>query len=125
MKYTGKSGSRAKLIIDKKKFTDEMKRRGLNYEDLGEATGYTGKGISSMVSQCYINPIVAKALEHEFNWNREQYLVPDEPEKSEDVGVIDNIEHDRALRQPLEMSEQFQKDLYKVIYAAVYNALKN
>lgn len=94
--------------VDKTKFDDARKRRNLKITQMSMDMGYGKSNLGMMVSQGHFNPSTVVMLEALFGIKKEEYEVTEESPKTEEVKP-----------SGLDMNE-----LYKTIYTAVFNAVK-
>ena len=96
--------------VDKTRFDDSLKRRGLMKTHVSIEMGYGKSNLGMMVRDGRFNPQVVVMLDKLYGIKPEEYEVKEEepkPEKKE------------KKSSSLDMNE-----LYKTIYTAVFNAMK-
>ncbi len=102
------------IKIDSDKLYQQIKERGLTpvkiCRDVGVNTGY----FSNAKSRGTIANMMIVLLESRYGIPRDTYVVTEE----EEVNVVEVVQHDDFF------SEENQQKLYKLVYSAVYNAMK-
>ena len=112
-------GGRKVLSIDSDALRKELKKRNLTGTEVSLGVGYRDKtSFSKILRSGRISPVICKALQREYNIDPESYLVPEKTSEQEEtnVTVIPTIE--------IEKFADIKDELYRVIYGAVYAAVK-
>ena len=109
-----RTASENMIKIDGDKLYQQIKERGLTpakiCRDVGVNSGYfsNAKFRSSMANMMIV------LLESRYGIPRDTYVVTEE----EEVNVVEVVQHDDFF------SDENQQKLYKLVYSAVYNAMK-
>ena len=110
----GKKG----LSINAEALKKELKKRGLTASEASRKIGYKcPTALSKAMSSASMTPMAVTALQREYNIDPNLYVIKEEePEVKEEKAVSPTIE--------IEKFADIRDDLYRVIYGAVYAAVK-
>ena len=106
------------LAIKPDVLKNELKKRGLTASEASRKIGYKcPTALSKAMSNSSLTPMACAALQREYNIDPNLYVIKEEePEVKEEKTVPPTIE--------IEKFADIRNDLYRVIYGAVYAAVK-
>ena len=104
----------SKIKIDGNKLYQAMKERGLTPTKICREIGVNGGYFANAKSRGSIANMMIVLLESRYGIPRDTYVVKEE----EEVSIVEVVQHDDFF------SEENQQKLYKLVYSAVYNAMK-
>lgn len=106
------------LAIKSDVLKKELKKRGLTASEASRKIGYKcPTALSKAMSSASMTPMTIAALQREYNIDPNLYVIKEEePEAKEEKTVSPTIE--------IEKFADIRDDLYRVIYGAVYAAVK-
>lgn len=94
------------VMIDGKKLQAELKKRGVSFASASKELGFGVTYLTNSASRGYMRTAAIKALFAEYNINPDAYVLKESEPAEEKVAAVD------------------YNELYKVIYTAVYEAVK-
>lgn len=100
-----------RINIDPNKLRAELTMRNLKLRTACEAMGYSKQALNDVLKRGHIGKPMATMLDKLFNIKIDDYKLYPEPEDAENEPILasDGLDYEK---------------LYKTIYAAVYNAVK-
>lgn len=110
-----RTASENMIKIDGNKLYQAMKERGFTPTKICREIGVNGGYFANAKSRGSIANMMIVLLESRYGIPRDTYVVKEE---EEEVSVVEVVQHDDFF------SEENQQKLYKLVYSAVYNAMK-
>lgn len=106
------------IDIDGNKLYEVFKERDLRPTKIAQEIGVNQGYFSNAKYSKRMSLLVVSLLESKYNIPRELYLPVEEKEESVTAQVVE------VVQQTDFFSEENQKKLYKIVYSAVHNAMK-
>lgn len=109
-------GSRERFEIDGEKLREEFKKRGLSFSQVERECGFGQSTVSHYCSKNYVTKVVKEMFAMKYHIPFDAYKKVEEVPQVENP-IIENVQ------RPFFTEEDWER-LYKVIYSATYEAMK-